>query len=117
MHAEVLSDKPVSCVGPREQRKEMGVFLLSRVLGAFSFCALRDRVKEWVRRMVRQIKNVHIDDCVLISASTGAVAAHAYTGLSSSCSSSLPQEYSSTFIRVYIHKYIHQVHWVTAVVL
>ncbi|PHJ18582.1 hypothetical protein CSUI_007589 [Cystoisospora suis] len=31
----------------------------------------RDKVKEWVRRMVRQIKNVHIDDCVLISAATG----------------------------------------------
>lgn len=28
-------------------------------------------VKQWVRRMVRQIKNVHIDDCVLVSSATG----------------------------------------------
>ncbi|KAL8429459.1 hypothetical protein ACSSS7_006590 [Eimeria intestinalis] len=28
-------------------------------------------VKQWVRRMVRQIRNVHIDDCILVSSATG----------------------------------------------
>ncbi|CDJ40986.1 hypothetical protein, conserved [Eimeria tenella] len=38
-------------------------------------CLPRDtnlnEVRHWVRRMVRQIRNVHIDDCVLISSATG----------------------------------------------
>ncbi|KAL8435334.1 hypothetical protein Efla_006964 [Eimeria flavescens] len=28
-------------------------------------------VKQWVRRMVRQIRNVHVDDCILVSSATG----------------------------------------------
>ncbi|KAL8441829.1 hypothetical protein Emag_006874 [Eimeria magna] len=27
-------------------------------------------VKQWVRRMVRQIRNVHVDDCILVSSAT-----------------------------------------------
>ncbi|XP_026189848.1 uncharacterized protein LOC34622068 [Cyclospora cayetanensis] len=38
-------------------------------------CLPRDtnlnEVKHWVRRMVRQIRNAHIDDCLLVSSATG----------------------------------------------
>lgn len=77
-------------------------FLLLRLFLLFLFFVFispfRDRVKEWVRRMVRQIKNVHIDDCVLISAATGRVEFCRLELLNSSCPLHVCSSGSSSFL-------------------
>ncbi|KEP66317.1 UNVERIFIED_CONTAM: DnaJ domain-containing protein [Hammondia hammondi] len=46
------------------------IWLINRV-DCLPRTAQKREVKEWVRRMVRQIDNVHIDDCILVSSATG----------------------------------------------
>ncbi|PFH37998.1 DnaJ domain-containing protein [Besnoitia besnoiti] len=51
--------------------KRLHVIWLINRIDCLPRTANKREIKEWVRRMVRQIQNVHIDDCLLISSATG----------------------------------------------
>ncbi|CBZ52891.1 Predicted GTPases (ISS), related [Neospora caninum Liverpool] len=51
--------------------KRLHVIWLINRIDCLPRTAQKREVKEWVRRMVRQIDNVHIDDCILVSSATG----------------------------------------------